>query len=85
MLGLAGVLGRPGNRYERNARSLTIPILFIFQWDDELASRESGLALFDAFGSKQKTMHINPGRHIEVPVFERHEAEAFFVRHLGAA
>ena len=83
VLGLAGISNRPGaDDFEAAARSLSIPILFLFQWDDELMSRESGLALFDAIGSKEKTMHINPGGHVFVPLFERDAAEAFFRRHL---
>lgn len=86
VLGLAGNGIRPGaSDFEQAARSLTIPILFIFQWDDELMSRESGLALFDAIGSKEKTMHINPGGHVATPLFERDSYDAFFRRHLGEA
>ncbi len=86
VLGLAGLGGRPGaGDFERAARTLRIPILFVFQWDDELMSRESGLALFDAMGSADKTMHINPGGHIQIPLFERDAFEAFFLRHLGPA
>jgi len=71
--------------FEEAARSLDIPILFVFQWHDELMTRESGLALFDAIGSQEKTMHVNPGGHVQMPLFEREAAEAFFVRHLGTA
>jgi dienelactone hydrolase len=86
VLGLAGLTGRPGGAaFERAAERLTVPVLFVFQWGDELASHEAGLALYDAIGSPAKTMHINPGGHIEVPLFERDEAEAFFVRHLVPA
>ena len=86
VLGLAGLSVRPNaEAFEQAARGLSIPVLFLFQWDDELMTRESGLALFDAFGSTEKTMHINPGGHIETPLFERDAAEAFFVRHLGDA
>ena len=45
--------------------------------------RESGLALFDAFGSAEKTLHANPGRHGAVPRYEVDSAERFFARHLG--
>jgi len=84
VLGLAGNGLRPGaNDFDAAARSLTIPILFVFQWDDELMTRESGLALFDAIGSKEKTMHINPGGHVATPLFERDSYNAFFKRHLG--
>ena len=79
VLGLAGLAGAP---FEEAARSLRIPILFVFQWDDELMTRESGLALFDAIGSEEKTMHINPGGHVNTPLFERDAYEAFFRRHL---
>jgi pimeloyl-ACP methyl ester carboxylesterase len=85
VLGLAGLGNRPGqDRFEAAARSLTIPILFTFQWDDELMTRDSGLALFDAIGSTEKTMHINPGGHVGTPLFERDAFEAFYLRHLGS-
>ena len=85
VLGLAGIGIRPGGAdFEAAARTLTLPVLFLFQWDDELMSRESGLALFDAIGSEQKTMHINPGGHVAMPLFERDAAEEHFRRHLFA-
>ena len=28
-------------------------------------------------------MHVNPGGHVETPLFERDDYEAFFLRHLG--
>lgn len=87
VFGLASVRRFPGSseRFEEAARSLSVPVLFLFQWDDEVAPREGGIALFDAIGSKEKTMHINPGGHLETPGFERDAAEEFFVRHLGTA
>jgi dienelactone hydrolase len=84
VLGLAGLgIGMGGSEFEAAARSLRVPILFLFQWDDELIARDAGLALFDAIGSTEKTLHVNPGGHVEVPVFENDSAESFFVRHLG--
>jgi pimeloyl-ACP methyl ester carboxylesterase len=81
VLGLAGLGERPGGQaFEAAARKLTVPVLFLFQWDDNLMGRESGLALFDAMGSKDKSMHINPGGHVEVPLHERAAAEAFYAR-----
>jgi hypothetical protein len=74
---------RPGDdEWARQAAAVTIPVLFLNQWDDELMTRETSLALWDAFGSAEKTMHVNPGRHVEVPRFERDASEAFFRRHL---
>jgi dienelactone hydrolase len=84
VLGLAGLgVGMGGAEFESAARSLRVPILFLLQWDDELIARDAGLALFDAIGSTEKTVHVNPGGHVEVPVFENDSAESFFVRHLG--
>jgi dienelactone hydrolase len=84
VLGLAGLNNRPGGEdFEKAARRLTIPVLFVFQWDDELMSRQSGLDLFDAIGSKDKAMHIHPGGHVQTPLYERDLYEAFFRRHLG--
>ncbi len=85
----AAVLGlgalREGNEEQKErAARVTIPLLFLFQWDDELMAREGGLALWDAFGSGEKTMHINPGPHVGIPLFERDEALAFFKRHFDA-
>ncbi|MET8143622.1 alpha/beta hydrolase [Sphaerisporangium sp. NPDC005288] len=65
------------------ARQITIPVEFLLQWDDELIPRQSGLALFDAFASKEKTLHANPGRHAELPRFEADSAVRFLARHLG--
>jgi len=64
------------------AKRITIPVQFVLQWDDEHIPRASGLALFDAFGSAEKTLHANSGRHKELPRFETDSAVGFFVRHL---
>jgi dienelactone hydrolase len=84
VLGLAGLSGLPGAaEREAAARRLTIPVLFVFQWDDQLMTRESGLGLFDAIGSSDKAMHVFPGGHIDTPLYERDAYDAFFERHLG--
>jgi pimeloyl-ACP methyl ester carboxylesterase len=64
------------------AARITIPVEFLLQWDDELVPRADGLALFDAFASAEKTLHANPGRHVEVPTFEVDSSERFLARHL---
>jgi dienelactone hydrolase len=84
VLGLNGLSDRPGQeRFAEAARRLTIPVLFVFQWDDELMTRQSGLDLFDAIGSDDKAMHIHPGGHVGIPLHERDAYEAFYERHLG--
>ena len=45
------------------ARRITVPVQFLLPWDDEHVDRQSALALFDAFASKDKTLHANPGDH----------------------
>ena len=67
------------------AQKITIPIEFDLQWDDEHISREEGLALFNAFASKEKSLHVNSGKHKELPRFEADSAVRFFARHLGQA
>ena len=67
------------------AARLTIPLLYLQQWDDELFPRADGLRLFDLFGSQAKTMHANPGGHLELPRIELEAMIAFFRRHLGGA
>jgi len=81
VLGLAGL--RPGAaEMEAAAKAITCPIEFVFQWEDAVAAREHGIALFNALGSKEKAMHINPGGHMEIPGFEGASWERFFKRHL---
>ena len=82
-----GLLGlRAGqDEFEAAARRITIPVEFVFQWEDAVATRDGGLALFNAFGSAAKTMHINPGGHMGIPPFESPSWERFFCRHLGVA
>jgi fermentation-respiration switch protein FrsA (DUF1100 family) len=65
------------------ARQVTIPVLYVQQWDDELFPRAAGLALFDLLGTRDKTMRVNPGGHLEVPRAEIESAVQFLRRHLS--
>ena len=67
------------------AARVTVPVEFLLQWDDTLVPRESGLALFDALASPEKSLHANSGDHMAVPRFELDSAERFFLRHLSPA
>ncbi|MGE0601113.1 MAG: alpha/beta hydrolase [Dehalococcoidia bacterium] len=82
VLGLNG-LRKGQDEFAKQAASIKIPLLFVFQRNDELVNVEAGLALYDAFGSSEKTMHINPGGHVGIPPHEREDFERFFLRHLG--
>ena len=64
------------------ARQVTLPLQVLLQWDDEGNDRHMALDLFDAFGSKEKTLHANMGGHTGVPEFEGDDGNRFFARHL---
>ena len=64
------------------ARQVTIPLQFLLQWDDEGNDRQLALDLFDAFGSREKTLHANLGGHAGTPWFEVDDGARFFARHL---
>ncbi|MFD0782850.1 dienelactone hydrolase family protein [Micromonospora azadirachtae] len=78
VLGLGGALASG-----EVAARISVPVEFLLQWDDERVPRAQSLALFDAFASVEKTLHANPGRHGEIPLFELDSAVRFFLRHLG--
>ncbi|MFG2717904.1 alpha/beta hydrolase [Streptomyces sp. NPDC048416] len=64
------------------ARRVTIPLHVLLQWDDEGNDRQAALDLFDAFGSKEKTLVANMGGHTGVPQSAGDDAARFFTRHL---
>ncbi|MHC3424386.1 alpha/beta fold hydrolase [Streptomyces sp. DT18] len=65
------------------ARRITVPVEYAVQWDDERIPREACLALFDAFGSREKSLHANAGRHVDFPRHvEADSAARFLGRHL---
>lgn len=80
----AAVLGHGGSYASAEAAArITVPVQLLMQWDDERVPRDACLALFDALGSAEKTLHANPGRHGEVPSFELDDNLRFFARHLS--
>ncbi|MGW7545077.1 alpha/beta hydrolase [Streptomyces sp. NPDC054770] len=64
------------------ARRVTIPLHVLLQWDDAGNDRQAALDLFDAFGSKEKSLYANMGGHTGVPQFAGDAAAQFFTRHL---
>ncbi|SNX55979.1 hypothetical protein SAMN06272735_0416 [Streptomyces sp. TLI_55] len=64
------------------ARRVTIPLHVLLQWDDEGNDRQAALDLFDAFASKEKSLHANMGGHTGVPQYAADAAGQFFTRHL---
>ncbi|MEU8936135.1 dienelactone hydrolase family protein [Streptomyces sp. NPDC048409] len=78
VLGLLGVHG-----LAEDAARITVPVQFLVQWDDQMVPRDQSLALFDALASGEKTLHANPGKHGDVPLFEVDNSRRFFARHLS--
>ncbi len=64
------------------ARRVTIPLHVLLQWDDQGNDRQRALELFDALGSREKTLQANMGGHTGVPQFAGADAARFFARHL---
>ena len=79
---LPGGGDRPRIAAVEEARQVAVPLLVLLQWDDEGNDRQMALDLFDAFGSKEKTLQANMGGHTGVPRFAGEEAGRFFDRHL---
>ncbi|WP_214317496.1 dienelactone hydrolase family protein [Nonomuraea sediminis] len=79
----AAVLGLNGAETSAEAAAqITVPVEFLVQWDDEMVPRAASLALFDVIASPEKTLHANPGKHGDVPMFELDSSLRFFTRHL---
>lgn len=78
VLGLGGLFSSADT-----AARVTVPVEFLVAWDDERVPRAQSLALFDALGSAEKTLHANPGKHADqLPSFETDSTLRFFTRHL---
>ncbi|WP_433340759.1 dienelactone hydrolase family protein [Streptomyces sp. CA-253872] len=68
------------------AGRVSVPVRFLLRWDDERVPRGDSLALFDAFGSADKSLHARPGTHSTPPDAPERDGDVrFLTRHLGAA
>lgn len=82
VLGLMGAFA-DDNPWAAAAHSVTCPVLFLVQTDDELVPPEHAMALFRSLGSHDKRMHAHPGAHAAVPAEEIDASEWFLRRHLA--
>ncbi len=86
VLGLFGIQDSMGRApfphveaFERAAASITCPVLFMMQLEDELFPREGYLRAFDALASDDKRILANPGLHPEIPVEDLNYALDYLV------
>ena len=82
VLGLMGRWGPNADDLAATAPELRCPVRFLVQWDDEIVPRQSCLDLFDALGSRRKTLHANPGAHAAVPTVEVVSSVEYLDRYL---
>jgi len=90
VLGLCGITGRTPSKstigavLDAAAPSVTMPTIWMLQWDDERFDREGALHLFDGVGSTDKRLVAHLGKHAEMPEEGRQTASAFLVERLKA-
>lgn len=82
LLGTTGAVSVLAERLTQDASTITAPVLFLMQLEDELFPRDGYLELFDSFGSEDKRLHANPGLHPAVPAEEIDFCLSFVLDHL---
>ncbi len=64
------------------ARQISVPVECRIPWDDPVFDRGAGIALFDAFGSAEKTLSAYFGKYPALPEHVRDDSARFFARTL---
>lgn len=66
------------------AAKIQCPLLFVWQLDDRMTP-QSVYDLVQAFGTKDKRLHANPGGHTEMPLDQFKTVERFLIERLTEA
>jgi len=77
-----GPMAAVRDRLAADSERITCPLLFLVQADDEAVPREAAFRQFDRFASTHKRMHVNAGRHMQVPLDETPFIELFLASQL---
>jgi alpha-beta hydrolase superfamily lysophospholipase len=64
--GMIAAMGRAVQRIDRDARTITLPMLIMHGTEDLLAAPEGSQRLFDAISSSDKTLKMYEGLHHEI-------------------
>jgi dienelactone hydrolase len=70
-------------RFERDAPTIKLPVLYHVQWDDELFPRDGQFELFDLLGTSDKRLIAFPGPHGTSTPEAVHAWCEFVTRHLA--
>lgn len=82
VLGLMGLTGPTKDRIARDAPAVRCPVLFLVQWDDPMFPHDVAIALWEAFGSRDKRLVAHPGGHGDLPPDAFEISASFLARHL---
>lgn len=63
---------------------IDIPVLFLQQLEDDEVGQLAYYELFKRIGTRDKRLHANPGKHVEVPRSETQASRLFLARKLQA-
>ena len=77
VLGLMGTTGPTRERLVADAPQVTVPTLFLVQYDDELVPRDDAISLFGLLGAADKTLIMSPGAHGAVTAESFHRSADF--------
>jgi len=79
-----GLAAARNEETKKLAAKIQCPLMFVWQLDDRMTP-ESVYELVQAFGTKDKRLHANPGGHTEMPLDQFKTVERFLIERLTEA